>query len=84
MTKTMYSTSEAAKILNLSRIEVFRKIKAGKIKAQKIGRNYIISHESIMETLGHIIGSHRKEEIENTINKALKEYREVFKKLGKE
>lgn len=84
MTKTMYSTSEAARILNISRIEVFRRIKTGKIEAQKVGRNYVISHDSLMENLGKIIGTHKKEEIEKTIDKALKEYGNVFKKLGRE
>lgn len=84
MKKNMYSTSEVAKILHLSRIEIFRKIKAGKIKAEKIGRNYIIPYDSIEEILGETIGVHKKEEIEKVIDKALKEYGETFKRLGKE
>jgi len=80
----MYSTSEAARILHLSRVEVFRKIKSGKIKAQKVGRNYVIPRESLMESLGKIIGSHNKKEIDMAIDKAIKEYGEVFKKLAKE
>lgn len=80
----MYSTSEVANILHLSRIEIFRKIKAGKIKAQKIGRNYVIPFESIEEILGETIGTHKKEEIERVIDKALKDYGEAFKKLSKE
>lgn len=82
--KNMYSTSEVANILHLSRVEIFRKIKAGKIKAQKVGRNYVIPHESLAEILGETIGSHKKEEIEKSISKALIEYGEVFRKLGKE
>ena len=84
MSKTMYSTVEAAKILHLSRIEVFRRIKAGKLKAEKIGRNYIIHYEDISEALGKTIGSHKKLEIEKSIDQALKEYGDVFKRLGKE
>jgi len=80
----MYSTSEVAKILNLSRIEVFRKIKAGKINAEKVGRNYVIPQESLLEALGKIIGSDKKEKIEEAINKAVNEYEDVFRKLGKE
>ena len=82
--KSMYSTSEVANILHLSRIEVFRKIQSGKIKAEKIGRNYVIPYESLEEILGKTIGTNKKEEIENAIDKALTEYSEVFKKLGKE
>ena len=80
----MYSTIEVAKILRLSRIEVFRKIKKGKIKAEKVGRNYIIAHDDLMEALGKIIGSAKKEKIENTVKKAMEEYGKTFKKLGKE
>ena len=80
----MYSTQEVANILHLSRIEIFRKIKAGKIKAEKIGRNYVIPHESIEEILGETIGNQKKREIEKVIDKALKEYGEAFKKLSKE
>ena len=84
MKKNMYSTSEVANILHLSRVEVFRKIKAGKIKAEKIGRNYIIPYESIEDILGTTIGTHKRKEIEDVIDKALKEYGDAFKKLSKE
>ena len=80
----MYSTQEVANILHLSRIEVFRKIKAGKIKAEKIGRNYVIPYESLEEILGETIGTNNRKEIEKVIDKALKEYGEAFKKLSKE
>ena len=84
MKKNMYSTAEVANILHLSRIEIFRKIQAGKIKAQKVGRNYVIPFESIEEILGETIGTHKKEEIEKVIDRALKDYGEAFKKLSKE
>ncbi|MCF7834182.1 MAG: helix-turn-helix domain-containing protein [Candidatus Pacebacteria bacterium] len=84
MKKNMYSTQEVANILHLSRVEIFRKIKSGKIKAEKIGRNYVIPYESIEEILGETIGTHKRTEIEKVIDKALKEYGEVFNKLSKE
>ena len=84
MKKNMYSTQEVANILHLSRIEVFRKIKTGKIKAEKIGRNYVIPHESIEEVLGETIGVQKRKEIEKVIEKALNEYGEAFKRLSKE
>ena len=36
------------------------------------------------EILGETIGTHKRNEIEKVIDKALKEYGEVFKKLSKE
>ena len=79
----MYSTAEVANILHLSRIAIFQKIQSGKIKAQKVGRNYVIPYESLEEILGVTIGTHKKEEIEKSIDKALAEYGDTFKKLGK-
>lgn len=84
MTKKLYSTTEVARILRLSRVEVFRRIKSGKIEAQKIGRNYVVSHDAVTEALGKVIGPGRRKEIEHAIDKALVEYGEVFKKLAKE
>ena len=69
MKKNMYSTQEVANILHLSRVEIFRRIKAGKIKADKIGRNYVIPYESIEEILGETIGTHKRIEIEKVIDK---------------
>ena len=37
-----YSVAEAARILGISRIAVFKKIQKGQMKAQKIGRSYAI------------------------------------------
>ena len=53
--KEFFSTMEAAKILDISRIAVFQNIKAGKIKATQVGRNYIISKKE----LGNVLTSRR-------------------------
>jgi len=79
-----YSTMEAARILRLSRIAVFQRIKSGKLKAEKVGRNYIVNHESLMEALGQAIGQEKREDIEQAIDKALHDYRGTFRLLGKE
>ena len=84
MTQKYYSTTEAAKILRISRIGVFKRIKSGRLHAEKIGRNYVINHESLLEALGKSIGKEKKKNIEKVINKALSEYKEVFQKLGRE
>ncbi len=78
------STSQVAKILNVSRIAVFKKIKNGEIKAEKIGRNYVIQKDEVSKALGLVIGEKTKKEIDEIIKKGIKDYGEVFKKLGKE
>ena len=84
MTKEFYSTTEVARILNISRISVFRQIKLGKIKADKIGKNFIISHNSLLEALGKRVGNTKKEEIERAIDMAMRDYEGTFRRLSKE
>lgn len=43
------SVAELAKMLGISRIAVFNKIKKGQIPAEKIGRAYAISMEDVSE-----------------------------------
>ena len=48
MQKEKYLTiPQAAKLLGISRIAVYKKVKNGQIKADKIGRNYVINRKQI-------------------------------------
>ncbi len=46
-TKDFYTTAELAKILGISRVAVFKKIKNGTLLARKIGRNFVIFKKDI-------------------------------------
>lgn len=82
MTKEYYSTIEAANILRVSRKTVFQWARDGKIKAAKIGKNYIISHSAILEKLGKTLGADKKATIDKAVKKLLEEYRETFRILA--
>lgn len=84
MTKEYYSTMEVAKILKVSRIAVFKWAQEGKMKAIKVGKNYIIPHSALSEKLGTTIGTEKKKAIDMAINRAIKDYGQAFKMLGKE
>ena len=84
MKKQHYSTSEVADILHLSRISIFNRIKNGRLKAEKIGRNYIISYESLVEALGRSLGNEKRVSIEKAVDRATKQYKETFRLLGEE
>lgn len=45
--KEFYTTKELAELLGISRIAVFNRIKKGYIKAQKMGRNFVIFKKDI-------------------------------------
>ena len=86
--KAIYvSVAEFAKMLGVSRITVFNKIKKGIIPAHKIGRSYVISMEDVSNLLNtgpKVLTEDKKTEIKKAVEKVVKEYGETLKLLGKE
>ena len=82
--KNYYSAPEVAKLLGVSRIAIFKKIKTGQIYAEKVGRNYIIPKEEYEAILGIFVPARRKKDIEDTVERVVKKYGDALRKLGKE
>ena len=87
--KALYmSVAELAKMLGISRVAVFNKIKKGQIPAEKIGRSYAISMEHADEIAGgksfNVLTEEKKAEIKKAVAKVVREYGETLKLLGKE
>lgn len=83
-TKDILSTAELAGILGISRIAVFNKIKRGQIKAQKVGRNYIIYKSDIPNLVSGVVSDKLKNEIDNGVDRVVSEYGQTLKLLGEE
>jgi len=75
------SATEAAKLLGISRIAVFKRIKSGQLKAEKVGRNYIIKIDDLGQIFQEKISKEKKQTIDKAIKKTIKEYGEALKKL---
>lgn len=76
------STVEAAKILGLSRVTLFKWIKSGEIKAVKVGRNYIIPRSEIMDrSKKGELSDAKKAEIDRGVDRVVSEYGETLKLL---
>ena len=85
MVKKKYITiPELAKILGVSRIAVYKKVKSGQIKAAKAGNTYLISEPEIAHILGKDVSKKGKASIEAAVKKVVKDYGSVLKKLGSE
>lgn len=82
--KEYFSVMEVAKILGISRIAVFKKIKSGKIKAIKIGRAFAIPRSEFESIIGKILTGNQKKAIDEGVKKTIKEYGRVLELLGKE
>jgi excisionase family DNA binding protein len=83
MKNKLLSTTEVAKILNISRIAVFKKIAKGQLKAQKIGNRYLISSDQIGLSHGKL-NAKGKASIRKMVARVLDEYGDVIRKLGNE
>lgn len=85
MNNTKYiSIMELAKLLGISRIAVYNRVKKGEIKAIKIGRSFAIPQRYVESILGKTLKEEEKHEIDKAVKKTVKDYGKVLKMLGKE
>ncbi|MDD5292631.1 MAG: helix-turn-helix domain-containing protein [Candidatus Omnitrophica bacterium] len=82
--KSFMTTTELAKLLGISRIAVFNKIKKGQITASKVGGTYLIPTEQASYALGRSLSENQKRKIDTAVAKAVKEYGETLRLLGNE
>lgn len=76
--------AQLAKILGISRIAVYRKVKKGLIKAVKVGKTYFIPDKNLPFILGRSLGEKDKRLIDMAVAKTVLEYGETLRLLGKE
>jgi len=82
--KKYTTVPELARILGVSRIAVYNRVKKGQIPATKIGKTYIITDENVADILGNKVTDRGKARIDAAVRKTVQEYGEVLKKLGRE
>jgi len=81
--KNLISVVQAAKLLGLSRMQVVRKIQKGEIKAVRVGRAYAIDRNQLGGIFRHI-SEKECEQVDKAVEKVLRKYGDVIKKLGAE
>lgn len=82
--KEFLSVKQLADLLGISRVAVFYKIKSGMIKAEKVGKTYIIPRMQLKGVLLASSDENLKKEVEKGVKKVVAEYGETLKMLGKE
>jgi len=78
------SIAQFAKILGISRIAVYKKIKKGELEAIKIGNSYAIPKKYLTDITGKTLSAKEKNLIDKAIKKTFEEYGELLKLLGRE
>ncbi len=75
---------QLAKMLGVSRVTVYRKVKSGEIAAEKVGGTYIISDRELTKIFNKELSDADKKRIKAAVKKTIEEYGEVLKLLGNE
>lgn len=83
-TDTYITIQQLAKLLGVSRIAIFKRVKKGQIPAVKIGKTYMITDKTVNEILGKEVSQKGKERIDSAVSRTVREYGELLKLLGKE
>ena len=73
-----------ARMLGISRVAVFCKVKNGDIKARRIGKIYVIDEREVAKITGHRLTKKIEKEIESAVRKTVHEYGETLRLLGKQ
>jgi excisionase family DNA binding protein len=84
VTKEYVTIPELARLLGLSRITVYKRVRKGLIPATRVGRTYIITDRIVGDILGRRITKTAMRRIDAAVRRAVSEYGEVLKRLGKE
>ena len=82
--KKYITIPELAKLLGVSRIAVYNRVKKGQIPAEKVGKTYIITDDTIRDILGKDVTVNDKKIIDAAVQKTIEEDGEVLQMLGKE
>lgn len=81
--KKYITIPELAKLLGVSRIAIYNRVKKGQIQATRIGRTYVITDRTIAAIMGKRVTSKRKKQIGAAVRKTVREYGEVLKLLAR-
>ena len=80
----MKTIPEVAKELGISRVAVFNKVKKGQIPAERIGRFYVISTDTVKSLTQNANKQQNLDWIEEAVKKVVREYGVVLKWLSLE
>jgi len=82
--KQYYSLVDVGRLLGISRISVYNKVKKGEIEAVRVGRSWAVPAKSLEYVLGRSLREKDKVEIDLAVKRVVVEFGDVLEKLGKE
>lgn len=79
--KKLISVQEAAKLLGISKVAVIKQIRAGKLKAEKVGNAFVIDRDELTVVNDIDISDEQKHSIEKAVKRTILEYGETLRLL---
>jgi excisionase family DNA binding protein len=76
--------AELARILGVSRVTIYNRIKKGRIDARRVGNNIVVPNTYLTRILGKTLTPQDKQRIDQAIRRVFDEYGEVIRRLGHE
>lgn len=80
--KKYLSTAEAAVLLGISRIMVFKRIKSGVLRAERFGRNWLVPAKAIIPPQTKALTAGQKSLIDMGVAGVVRQYKETLRLLG--
>ncbi len=85
MVKKRYMTiPEFARLLGISRVAVYRRVKKGQIPAVKVGRKYMIPAGQVADILSRKLSDEEKSQIDIAVRKVVSEYGDLLRMIGRD
>ena len=83
-TKEFLSIPEAARLMGITRIALYKQVTGGKVKATRVGRNFVIARKDLSIFSEGTLNEETKKQIEAGVKKVVKQYGETLRLLGNE
>jgi excisionase family DNA binding protein len=78
------STTEAAKLMGISRVAVYQQIKRGTLPADRVGRNYLIDPKRLPYVIERELTDAEKARVGEGVRRVVKQYGRTLKWLADE
>ena len=75
---------QLARRLGISRVAAWNKVRKGQIPATRVGRQYVISARDARIAAGEELSPERKKWLEAAVDRVIREYGPVLKRLSRE
>ena len=84
MINKVLTITQLAQLLGVSRVAIFKRIKKGELKAERIGRMWVIPLAEYESILGERLTPRQKKTIDLAVTKVVKDYGQTLKMLADE